>query len=189
MKRKTSIKTSTFFLSFFLFLSATLTVSANALGSAEAFLTITGTLTSDDGEPLIGATVLVKGTDKGTITDLEGKYSIEANEDDVLIYSFTGFATQEIPVGGRAIIDVVLSTDVAELSEIVVTGYSSQKKANLTGAVGVIDAEALDARPITNATQALQGQVSGVWINQNIRRTWPGCSNNTDSRHRYLEQF
>ena len=128
--------------------------------------TVSGTITDSNSEPLIGATVLVKGTSTGTVTDFDGKYTIEASSGDVLEFSYTGFASQDIEIGNQTIIDVVMAEDVAQLSEVVVTGYSSQKKANLTGAVGVVGAEELDARPITNATQALQGQVSGVWINQ-----------------------
>ncbi len=129
--------------------------------------TITGKVTDISGEPLIGVTILVLGTSQGTVTDLDGNYTIEANEGQVLRFSYTGFATQEMVVGSQLTLDVVMSIDVAELSEVVVTGYSTQRKANLTGAVGVVGSEELTARPITNATQALQGQISGVWINQN----------------------
>lgn len=168
-------------------------IYANALshtGSDKITATITGTVTDNTGETLIGATVLVQGTSVGTITDFDGTYSIEANTGDVLRFSYTGYADQEIEVGAATVIDVVMSEDIAQLSEIVVTGYSSQKKANLTGAVGVVGAETLEARPITNASQALQGQVSGVWINQNsgepgqdaatIRIRGIGTLNNSD---------
>jgi TonB-linked SusC/RagA family outer membrane protein len=128
---------------------------------------IQGTLTDKDGEALIGASILVKGTASGTVTDFDGNYVIEAEPGQILIFSYTGYATQEIEVGNQSTIDIELDTDAALLSEVVVTGYGSQKRENLTGAVGVINSEILDARPITNATQALQGQVGGVWVNQN----------------------
>ena len=129
--------------------------------------TITGTITDDTSEPLIGVNILVKGTDRGTITDLNGFYSVEANAGETIEISYVGFATQEIEiVDNQTTLDMVMAADAAQLDEIVVTGYSSQKKSNLTGAVGVVSAKELEARPITNATQALQGQVSGVWINQ-----------------------
>ncbi len=127
---------------------------------------VTGTITDDAGEPLIGVNILVKGTTSGTVTDFDGKYTLEVPADAVLVVSYTGHATQEISVDGQSSIDVVLQPDVAQLSEVVVTGYSTQKKANLTGAVGLVTADELKARPITNATQSLQGKVSGVWINQ-----------------------
>jgi len=128
---------------------------------------VTGNVTSDEGEPLIGATILVKGTSVGTVTDFEGNYSIEAPEDGILVFSYTGYESKEIDVNGQAVINVSLTSDIAELSEVVVVGYGSQKKENLTGSVGVVGAETIEARPITSTSQALQGQVPGVWINQN----------------------
>ena len=129
--------------------------------------TVSGVVTDNTQTPLIGVTVLVVGTATGTITDIDGNYSINVEDGATLSFSYTGFASQEIEVGNQSVIDVTMQEDVAQLSEVVVTGYSSQKKANLTGAVGVVGAEELSARPLTAASQALQGQVSGVWINQN----------------------
>lgn len=128
---------------------------------------IQGNITDTEGEALIGASILVKGTATGTVTDLDGNFSIDAESDDVLVVSYTGYRSEEIEVGNRSTIDVIMEADVASLSEVVVTGYGSQKRENLTGSVGVVNAEVLDSRPITNATQALQGQVGGVWVNQN----------------------
>ena len=152
--------------------------------------TISGTLTDDVGEPLIGATILVKGTSTGTVTDFDGTYSIEASEGATLLFSYTGYADQEIVVGAQTVIDIAMAEDIAQLSEVVVTGYASQKKSNLTGAVGIVGADELAARPITNASQSLQGQVSGVWVNQNggepgqdnatIRIRGIGTLNNSD---------
>jgi TonB-linked SusC/RagA family outer membrane protein len=128
--------------------------------------TITGKLIDKNDTPLIGVNVLVKGTTNGTITDIDGSYSIEAEDGDVLVYSYTGFITQEMAVGSQSVIDISLA-EGSVLDEVVVVGYSTQKKANLTGAVGTVSADELAARPLTNASQSLQGKVSGVWINQN----------------------
>lgn len=136
------------------------------LAGSSLYGQISGTVTDNDSEPLIGANILVQGTSTGTVTDFNGEYTLEASEGDVLIVSYTGYATQEVTVTGAAVLDIVLGADPLLLSEVVVTGYGSTKKENLTGSVGVVSAEALEARPITNAEQALQGQVSGVWVNQ-----------------------
>lgn len=174
MNQKVLLYTRSFLLALLLIagsqLQSAFANSPDALSETAAkeqfFVTVTGTVTDDAGEPLIGATILEKGTANGTVTDFDGNYSLEVGDGATLVFSYTGFREIEIEVGAQTVIDVTLSTDVAQLSEVVVTGYSSTKKANLTGAVGVIGAETLEARPITNASQALQGQVSGVWINQ-----------------------
>ncbi len=129
--------------------------------------TISGKIMDNSKEPLIGATVLVKGATTGTVTDFNGNFSIDVDGGTALIISYTGYLTQEVAIGASRTLDIVMQTDAALLSEVVVTGYGSQKKENLTGAVGVVSAKALEARPITNASQSLQGQVSGVWVNQN----------------------
>ncbi len=128
--------------------------------------TISGTITDNTNEPLIGASVLVKGTSTGTVTDFNGKYSLDVEGGTAIVVSYTGYLSQEVSIGASSTINIVMQTDAALLSEVVVTGYGSQRKENLTGAVGVVTAKALEARPITNATQSLQGQVSGVWVNQ-----------------------
>ncbi len=131
--------------------------------------TVSGTVTeAESGAELPGASITVKGTTTGTITRVDGSYSLEVpDESAVLVISYVGYQTQEIPVQGRSQIDIALESDIQAMEEIVVIGYGSQKKENLTGSVGVVDSKALEARPITNASQSLQGQVSGVWINQN----------------------
>ncbi len=148
-----------FLLQTFLFLFSFLSIHAQNI-------TVTGNVSDAEGLPLIGASVLVKGTSTGTVTDLDGNYTLEAPSDGTLVYSYTGYATTEEAVNGRSTISIVMETDVAALSEVVVTGYGSTKKENLTGSVGVVSAKTLEARPITNASQSLQGQVSGVWVNQ-----------------------
>ena len=131
------------------------------------FSQVSGTVLDAENTPLIGASILVKGETTGTVTDIDGKYTINAGADDILVVSYVGYATQEIGVGGRTVIDVVLASDASQLAEVVVIGYGSQTKANLTGSVGLVTSKDLESRPITSASQSLQGQVSGVWVNQN----------------------
>ena len=125
--------------------------------------TISGVVTSEDG-PLPGAAVQIKGTNTGVSTDFDGNFSIEAGADDTLVISFVGFATQEVLVGDQDQITVTL--EVANLLEevIVTTGYGTQEKRDVTGAVTVIDAEDLVAIPATTFAQQLQGRASGVNI-------------------------
>jgi len=120
---------------------------------------ITGKVTdAETGEPLIGANVYIDGTNIGTVTDVDGNYSIELPEDAaLLIISYVGYLTREIPIGGRSVIDISLSEDVRLLDEIVVVGYGTQKKINLTGAVSQISSEDIENRPAPNLTRMLQG--------------------------------
>ena len=129
-------------------------------------VTVNGTVSDNSAIPLIGATVLEKGTANGTISDIDGSFTLQVADDATLVFSYTGYVSLEIQVANRSDFNIVMSQDAALLEEVVVTGYGTQRKANLTGSVGVVSADVLEARPITNATQALQGQVSGVWINQ-----------------------
>lgn len=128
------------------------------------FAQISGVVTDgDSGEPLIGASILVKGTSTGTITDFEGNYTVDAEADDVLIFSYTGYATVEEPVNNRSQIDVGLQGGQM-LDEIVVTGYTAQSKRDITGAVTTVDTEELLSIPATTFAQQLQGRASGITI-------------------------
>lgn len=126
--------------------------------------TITGTVTDATGAPLPGANVLVQGTTNGTQSDFDGNYSIEADSDAILVFSYIGFSTQEIPVGGNTVLDVTLVEDSSQLDEVVVTGYTTQSKATVTGAMSQVDTEEALSIPIQNAGQALQGRASGVTV-------------------------
>jgi len=106
------------------------------LGAMAQAQTVNGLVSSDDG-PLPGATIVVKGTNNGTTADFDGNFSINATEDDILVVSFVGFATQEVAVNGQDQISVYLQTD-NELEEVVVTGYGSQRKKEITSAVAVV---------------------------------------------------
>ena len=114
--------------------------------------TITGTVVNKNGYPIIGANVVVKGTTQGTITDMDGHYSIAIPDGAILKISYIGYHVQEITVGAQRKIDVQLIEDSQNLDEVVVVGYGTQKKVNMTGAVASVKVDALGDRPITNAT-------------------------------------
>ena len=128
--------------------------------------TITGKVTDSSGQPLPGVTVLIKGTVKGTITDFDGDYSIEASTGDVLVFSFIGMASQEIPVGTQRTINVGMAEATIGVDEIVVVGYGVQKRSDITGSVTSVSQERLSKLPVSNVMQAVQGSVSGVNIQQ-----------------------
>ncbi len=137
---------------------------------------ISGTVSNESGEPLVGATVRAKGTNQGALTDANGQFTLTvADEVSALIFSYIGYETLEVPINGRTVIDITLLETASSLEEVVVTGYTTQKKANLTGAVTSVNADDFDARPLTSAATALQGAAPGVFINQNSGQ--PGRDN------------
>ena len=119
-----------------------------------------------DGEPVIGATVLVKGVSTGTATDMDGNFSLNVASKAVLVVSSIGYETQEVPVNGRKLINVVLKSDVVALKDVVVVGYGVQKKVNLTGAVSSLSTDELEGKPIANVLEAMQGTTPGLVIQQ-----------------------
>ncbi|MCY7352736.1 MAG: TonB-dependent receptor [Cytophagaceae bacterium] len=127
---------------------------------------VTGRVTGgSDGQPVPGASILMKGTATGAVTDASGNYAINVRTaSDVLVISSVGYQRQEITVGNQSVIDARLTEDASNLSEIVVTGYGSQRKKDITGAVTVVDAAKLTAVPTPNLTQALQGRAAGVTV-------------------------
>ncbi len=139
-----------------------------ATGWAQEF-TVTGTVTStEDGEPLPGASVVLQGTNIGTATDIDGNYRLEVPDGEgVLRFSFVGYVAREIPIEGRSEIDVALSPDYQQLSEVVVVGYGSQIQRDLTGNIARVAAEDIENVPVTSLEAALQGQAPGVFIQQN----------------------
>ncbi|MGE5420549.1 MAG: carboxypeptidase-like regulatory domain-containing protein, partial [Chloroflexota bacterium] len=146
-----------------LFLILLFLASATVYGQR---VTISGTVSDETGMTLPGATVQVKGTSQGVLTDFDGKYSIEvAGTDVTLVFSFVGYTAKEVNAAGQTSVNVVLSSDVRGLDEVVVVGYGTQKKLNLTAAVDQVTSETLDNRPIPNLTQGLQG----VMPNLNIK--------------------
>ncbi|MBN2807130.1 MAG: TonB-dependent receptor plug domain-containing protein, partial [Prolixibacteraceae bacterium] len=114
--------------------------------------------------PLPGVTVIIKGTNQGTITDIDGQFSINASTDDVLIFRYIGYMQKEVKVSSSTFIDVQLQEDLYGIDEVVVTGYGVQKKSDLTGAVSSVSAEKLNSIPIPNIEHALQGMAAGVNI-------------------------
>lgn len=127
---------------------------------------VSGTILDPDGVPLPGVNVIIKNTNSGTVTDFDGKFSLNIPESSstVLIFSSLGFATQEINAGNQTVFDITLQSDTQALDEVVVVGYGTQKRANLTGAVSTIDAELLESRPITDVARGLQGTSPGLTI-------------------------
>lgn len=125
---------------------------------------VTGTVRDALGDPVIGANVVVKGTTNGTITDIDGHFSIEAADNDILQVSFIGYLGQDISLGGKKEIAITIREDTQKLDEVVVVGYGTQKKVNLTGAVEQVTSEVFDNRSISNVTQALQGTIPNLNI-------------------------
>lgn len=126
--------------------------------------TVSGTVTDENSDAVPGATVQIKGTSTGTITDANGQFTISVGNDDVLVISFIGYQTQEISVGNRSTIDVSMVTDVTQLQEVVVTGYATQQKKDLTGSVGVVEPTELTQIPTGNVANQLQGRAAGVTV-------------------------
>ena len=129
---------------------------------------VTGTITAaEDNTTLPGVTVLVKNTTTGTTTDQNGKYSLNVPGDNAtLVFSAVGFASQEVAIGNRSVVDVKMGVDLKTLNEVVVVGYGTQKKSQVTGAIVQVSAKEIQEMPITNVGQALQGRAAGVDVTQ-----------------------
>ncbi|MEL7339278.1 MAG: carboxypeptidase-like regulatory domain-containing protein, partial [Bacteroidota bacterium] len=130
---------------------------------------ISGKVTDTDGEALVGASVVVQGTSRGVLTDNEGSYKIQASEGEVLVVSYLGHLTQEVTVGSSSTLNISLEPDEFGLSEVVVTGYATQRKEDLTGSVAVVNTEELTAIPTSNVANQLQGRVAGVNVGSDGR--------------------
>ena len=128
---------------------------------------VTGKITSsEDSQGIPGVSVAVKGTNKGTTSDASGNYKIVADGKSKLTFSAIGFISQEVEVGSKSVIDLKMLTDIQSLNEVVVVGYGSQKKSQMTGAISSISAKDIAELPVTNARQALQGRAAGVEVSQ-----------------------
>ena len=143
--------------------------SQNTATESRQKIDITGLITDKTGESVIGATILVKGTGDGAMTNIDGRYSLKSvSSNAVLVISYIGMKTQEIKVSGRSVVNVILEGQAVEIDELVVVGYGTQKKANLTGAVSTVRFdEQLSSRSLPSASLALQGKVPGLAISQN----------------------
>jgi len=138
--------------------------------SASAQVVINGTVKSASGDPLIGASILIKNTLSGTVADINGAFVlplVDPSKNTTLVISFIGYITQEVIPGERKIIDIVLQEDARQLSEVVVMGYTSQEKGKITGAVNKISEELISKLPLPSIDQALQGRAPGVVVTQN----------------------
>lgn len=135
---------------------------------------LSGRVIDAKGEPIPGANISVKGTTIGTITDMDGNFSIDVNPNQILTISFIGYETKTIPVSNQKTLNVVLQETVNQLDELVVVSYGTQKKRDLTGSVSKIDAGELESFPVGQFAQKLQGQVAGVQINQSTGQPGKG---------------
>lgn len=126
--------------------------------------TVSGTVLDDTGTPLPGASVVVKGTSNGTQTDFDGNFTISASNNDTLTISYIGFVSQSVIVGNQTTIKIQLNVDSTQLDEIVVVGYGSQSRAEVTGAISSVKSSEINALPVSNAAQALQGRAAGVSV-------------------------
>ena len=141
-----------------------LCISAVAYAQGGGKVTVSGTVTDASNLPIIGASVTIDGTDQGVMTDIDGKYSIDAASTDVLTFSYIGYVSQSVAVGARTTIDVQLAEDTQALDEVVVTGYATQAKKDITGSVAIVSRDAIAEQPVSSFAEALQGRAAGVTI-------------------------
>ena len=149
---------------------------------------ITGTITDEKGESIIGASVTVKDTGTGTITDMDGRFSLDVNSDAVIVVSYIGYLPQEVPVQGKTDIRIILRENSEMLDEVVVVGYGVVRKKDLTGSLSSVGAKAMQDKPVSNIGEALQGRAAGVQVinsgtpggNVSIRVRGLGSINNSD---------
>jgi TonB-linked SusC/RagA family outer membrane protein len=138
------------------------TVNLLALAQIKVDVKVTGKVINENGEPIPGVTVSVMGTGIGTATDLDGNYSLTLAEGSTLIFSFIGFQTQEVPIGDRSVINITLVEDISSLDEVVVLGYGTVQKTDLTGSVSKVEGRELANLPAPRVDQLLQGRSAGV---------------------------
>lgn len=136
--------------------------------SVEQSRKISGVVKDVSGEPIIGANVMIKGESAGTITDLDGRFSLDVPSNAILTFSYIGFITQEVPVSNRKELNVVLKEDTKTLDEVVVIGYGTAKKSDLTGSLTQVSSESFSSQNVTRVDEALQGRASGVQISNTV---------------------
>ncbi|AWW30246.1 SusC/RagA family TonB-linked outer membrane protein [Echinicola strongylocentroti] len=147
----------------------------NFLKSQAMELTVSGTVVDEEGMPIPGVSVLVKGTSIGVATDLDGKYTVDVpSSESILVFSYLGYEAQEVTVGNQSTIDITLGENLSDLGEVVVVGYGVQKKGTITGAVGEVDSKDLIKTPSVTTSEALVGKIQGVTARQTDAR--PGSS-------------
>lgn len=164
--KKQRPKARSLLLSVLLYVFAASSILANANNELsdieELQSTITGTINDENGSPLPGASIIVKGTTNGTQTDFDGNYTIDAPSDGTLIISYIGYQTQEVAINGQSRVDLNLAVDASQLDEVVVVGYGTQQKKDVTGSLSQVEGKALTIAPPPNLSAALSGQLSGV---------------------------
>ena len=141
---------------------------------------ITGTVKDNNGEPVIGANVSVKGTTNGTITDVDGNFSLEnISDNDIIVISYIGYTSQEIKAGKQTSLKIILKEDTQAIDEVVVVGFGTQKQVNLTGSIGTVKTdEVLKSRPVTNVQELLAGSVPGMVVSKGSGAAGSGASIN-----------
>lgn len=148
---------------------------------AQNMVTVTGQVTDEQNEPLIGATVMVKGSSIGTSTDIDGNYSLQAPSNAVLIFSYVGYGSLEEKLNGRNVLNVVMTTDIKLMDELVVVGYGTQRRGSVTGAVASVKGSEMLKTKSENPQNMLTGRVPGLRVWQ--KSSEPGTySNNMDVR-------
>ncbi|WP_462374732.1 SusC/RagA family TonB-linked outer membrane protein [Segatella buccae] len=158
------------------------------LGIFAQSISVTGVVKDASGETVIGATVREKGTDNATVTDLDGNYTIRVAPKAALVFSYVGYKSADVNVGGRTSVNVTLQEDNHTLNELVVIGYGTMKKSDLTGAVGSLAAKDMENAPVANIGQAMQGKIAGLQVvdagkpgdNVSIKIRGLGSINNCD---------
>lgn len=155
-----------------------------AFGFAQGTLA-KGVVYDETGIPAMGVNILKKGTTEGTITDLDGNFELSAKKGDVLVFSYIGYMTQEVVYNGQAKLDVRLREDAEKLDEVIVVGYGTMKKSDLTGAISSVDVDELASRATTNPAEALQGKVSGV----NIQKVGGNAGSSVSVKIRGVKSF
>lgn len=164
---------------------------STAVAAQVAETAVTGVITDENGKGLPGVSVQIKGTSRGTTSDADGNYKISADKGTTLVFSFIGYVRQEIVLGDQTALNITMAPDAQSLNEVVVVGYGTQKKVNLTGSVATVTAKNIEARPVTNVSSSLAGLAPGVFVRQGsgkpgsdgatIRIRGTGTLNNSDA--------
>ncbi len=150
-----------------------LTTSQNTVSNTDRAISqqdknVSGVVTDQNGDPIIGANVMVKGTTNGTITDVDGNFTINnVSQSAILVVSYIGYVTKEIPVGRQQPLRIVLQEDQQTLDEVIVVGYGTMKKSDITGAIASVDKDKIARQPVANVSSALQGLATGVSVTSN----------------------
>src|SRR4051812_49356564 len=151
--------------------------AAFAQPPARAAIPVTGKVMSSGGQPIAGASVVEKGTSKGTTTDEKGEFRLAvADSSAVLVISSVNYVTSEVKVGSQSALTITLTESAGNLNDVVVVGYGTKRRGDVTGAISTVSSEKVKAVPVTNVTQALQGRVAGVDANMSSFRPGSGAT-------------